>query len=261
MALEASCWHREPAGTRRSPNSQPKPEARPARGVAGRCRAAGRAARSRLPRRARVSAARRSAGSSTRGTARWVRSDRAAATRAASYGDDRGPAPFEGRAQPAPLVSLLAPHLTSGDRRVACDRRVEADQVDFGRPAHSPVPGTMPRCPDVCVGIRNRTVTEGTRRPRRKAKAAEATAAVSRRRDVSPRGLLALCRNPKTQIRSGAVALAQGCERGVRVRLVSCHAPVTGRLAVSRGRLGARGDAARCETLTGESPCVFRRAL
>ena len=60
-------------------------------------------------------------------------------------------------------------------------------------------------------------------------------------RDLSPRGLLALCRNPKTQIRSGAVALAQGCERGVQVNPVSFRAPVTGHPAISRGQDAVRG--------------------
>ncbi len=73
------------------------------------------------------------------------------------------------------------------------------------------------------------------------AKAEEATAVVWRRRDVSRRGLPALCPKSRKQVRQGQSPWAQGCERGVRIPLVSLHAPVTGRPAVSRGQGAVRG--------------------
>jgi hypothetical protein len=119
---------------------------------------------------------------------------------------------------------------------MACDRRVEADLADSDAPLTALRPVAMPRVV-ILFGfwIQNRIVVAREpdvpgERPRR------LSPVVPRGRDVSPRGLLALCQIPKHKSDRGAVALALGCERGVRVRLVSFHAPVTGHPAISRGQ-------------------------
>jgi len=128
-------------------------------------------------------------------------------------------------------------------------------------PAHSPVPAPLP--PDlICVwGFRQRARSRRGETSRQRGTTATAYAGLSPG-DAGFTRRSRFCSGSRNEENHdpGHGYRAQGCERGVRVRLVSFHAPVTGRLAGSRGRLGARGAAARRETLTGESPCVSRRS-
>jgi len=168
--------------------------------------------------------------------------------------------PRRSRDGPNPRHSCRSSHriLTSGDRRVACDRRAEADQADPDAPLTALCQRHCPRS-DLCLGFRQRQEVLAARRLDSAERPATAYAGLRRGRRVH----LAITILFRIQKRKNHVPghwyRAQGCERGVQVNPVSCGAPVTGRLAVSRGRLGARGDAARCETLTGESPGVSRR--
>ena len=72
-------------------------------------------------------------------------------------------------------------------------------------------------------------------RPRRLSRSFRAVG-MSRRDDFLPSAEI-----PKHKSDRGAVALALGCERGVRISLVSFHAPVTGHPAISRGQAAVRG--------------------
>ena len=169
--------------------------------------------------------------------------------------------PRRSRDGPNPRHSCRSSHRTrtSGDRRVACDRCAEADQADPDAPLTALCQRHCPRS-DLCFGIS----AEGKMSSRRDVSTARNDGDSLRGPSPGTSGSLGDHDSVLDQKRKnhdpGHWYRAQGCERGVRVRLVSFHAPVTGRLAVSRGRLGARGAAARRETLTGESPCVSRRS-
>jgi hypothetical protein len=71
---------------------------------------------------------------------------------------------------------------------------------------------------------------------------------------------LLLLRNPEIESRTGGIGTGhRGCERGVRVSLVSLHAPVTGRPAFSRGLWCFRRPAGAVQGATARVPQAGQR--
>ena len=173
--------------------------------------------------------------------------------------------PRRSRDGPNPRHSCRSSHriLTSGDRRVACDRRAEADQEDSDAPLTALCQRHCPRS-DLCLGFRQRQEVLAARRLDSAERPATAYAGLRRGRRVHL-AITILFRIQKRKITT----------RGIR----------TGRWAVSgasgsawsastrRSQHGLRSPEVdwepwRCrqvraldwrETLTGESPCVSRR--
>jgi hypothetical protein len=105
-------------------------------------------------------------------------------------------------------------------------------------------PGRVPRATAPCLtcfrdfGQRSGSPRGDTSRWRKTIAVASAAFRRGRRGSLGDHGSVP---DPEREIQDpGHRYWAQGCERGVRVRLVSFHAPVTGRPAVSRARLGLR---------------------
>ena len=110
-------------------------------------------------------------------------------------------------------------------------------------------PSAQCHCPPVLTWFRDFAQRAGRPRGdtsrRRKTTAVASAPAAFRRGRWGSLGAHGSVPDPEREIHGpGHWYRAQGCERGVRISLVSFHAPVTGRPAVSRGRLGLRRPAA-----------------